>query len=197
MAFDAMKTKTSLKTYIEEVRSIWREGRDPELPFQVKGLLEKFLASINPQESWIARLMERGLPAEELYRDKDYGFIQMGHVHEKGHTTLPHDHGPCWVLYGVYHGAAEIATYRRVDHGNVPGRAELKKKEIHRLTAGVGIPCLSGEIHSARTLEHSVVFCFLSHDLNKVRKHHYDLEKGIVQPLYGTPTEALGSPRRA
>ena len=33
------------------------------------------------------------------------------------------DHGPYWVLYGVYRGAIEISKYRRVDGGTEPGAA--------------------------------------------------------------------------
>lgn len=142
--------------------------------------MEKFLASISPQEPWIAELIREGLPAKELYRDKDYGFIQMGHVHEKGHSNSPHDHGPCCVLYGVYHGVTEITSYRRTDDGRVPGRATLEKKELHRLTRGVVIPYVSGEIHSTFAAEHSVVLRFLSCDLNRVQRYRYDLEKGTM-----------------
>jgi len=176
------KEESSLERYIAEVRSIWGDGKDPELPYKVKGLLEELLTSINPQESWIAQLITEGLPAKELYRDKDHGFILMGHVHGKGHSNSPHDHGPCWVLYGIYHGVTEITTYRRTDDGKVPGRATLEKKELHRLTPGVVIPYLPGEIHSTFAAEHSVVFRFLSHDLNKVKRYRYDLAGQTMSP---------------
>lgn len=175
----------SFGSYIEEVRSIWGDGRDPKLPFKIEGLMEKLLTSINPKEPWIGDLIKEGLPARELYRDKDHGFILMGHVHEKGHSSPPHDHGPCWVLYGVYHGLTEVTTYRRTDDGKVPGRATLQKRDVRRLTAGVVIPCLPGEIHSTCATEHSVVSRFLSHDLNKVNGNFYDLAKGTVQTRLG------------
>jgi uncharacterized protein (DUF2249 family) len=174
------KEEISLNKYIAEMRSLWGDGKDPKLPFKVRDLLENLLTFTRPQESWIARLIRQGLPARELYRDKDDGFILMGHVHEKGHRNPPHDHGPCWVLYGVYHGVVEITTYRRTDDGKVPGRAMLQKEELRRLTAGVVIPYLPGETHSTFAVEHSVVFRLLSGDLNKVKRYRYDLEKGTV-----------------
>lgn len=176
-----MTEEDSLEKYITEVRSIWGDGKDPELPCQVEHLLEKLLISTRPQENWIAKLIKEGLPARELYRDKDHDFILMGHVHDKSHSNPPHDHGPCWVLYGVYHGAIEITTYRRTDDGKVPGRATLERKELHRLTPGVVIPYLIGEIHSTFAVDHSVVFRFLSCDLNKVKRYRYDLERGTVR----------------
>lgn len=167
---DSAKTD-SLHQYVAEVRSLWGDGNDPQLPFKVKELLEKLLLSINPQEAWVAKLIREGLSSKELYRDKEYGFIQMGHVHQKGHETPPHDPGACWILYGVYHGVAEITTYQRTDDGNTPGKATLKKKDFRRLTAGVVVPFLPGEIHSVLTREHSVIFRFLSHALKDEQRH--------------------------
>ena len=175
MLINADKEDSSLERFIAEVRSIWGDGKDPELPYKVKGLLEELLTSINPQESWNANLIKEGLPSKELYRDKDHGFILMGHVHDKSHSNPPHDHGPCWVLYGVYHGVTEITTYRRTDDGKVPGRATLEKRELRRLTPGMVIPYLPGEIHSTLAVEPSVVFRFLNCDLNKVKRYRYDL----------------------
>jgi len=173
-----MKKDSSLQRYIAEVRSVWGNGKDPDLPFKVKALMEKFLISTSPQEPWIAKLIRDSLPAKEPYRDKQHGFVQMGHVHQKGHTNSPHDHGPCWALYGLYHGAVEFTTYRRTDDGKKAGRAKLEKKELHRLTPGSVIPCLPGEIHATSTVEHSVGFRFLSCDLSKVQRYRYDEGKG-------------------
>ncbi|MFQ5902906.1 MAG: hypothetical protein ACE5JO_04375 [Candidatus Binatia bacterium] len=60
------------------------------------------------------------------------------------------------------------------------GRSALEKKELHRLSPGVVIPHLPGEVHSAFAAEPSVVFRFLSCDLNKVKRYRYDLERGTV-----------------
>lgn len=171
MATSAVTEGDSLERFITEIHSLWGDGKDPEFPYKVKGLLEKLLISTSPQEPWIAKLIKEGLLESALYRDKDHAFILMGHVHGKGHSNSPHDHGPCWVLYGVYHGVTEIITYRRIDDGKVSGRVTLEKKELHRLTPGVVVLYLPGEIHSTFTAEPSVVLRFLSYDLNKVRRY--------------------------
>ena len=132
----------------------------------------------------MAELIKEGNPAKELYRDPDHGFIQMGHIHQEGHKNLPHDHGPCWVLYGVYQGEIHITTYRRTDSGNEPGKASLEKKDLHRLTPGVVFPYLSGEIHSTNTIHApAVVFRFLSFDLNQIQRSRYNPEKGTVSQV--------------
>jgi hypothetical protein len=181
MAVSVKNEANSLGRYIEEVRSIWGDGKDPQLPFRVMTLLEKLLASTKRDDPWMAELIAEGKPSRELYRDPEHGFIQMGHVHKQGHANQPHDHGPCWVLYGAYSGITEITTYRRTDNGQEPGKATLERKDLNRLTAGVVYPYLRGEIHSTHAVEGpAVVFRFLSQDLDKVERYRYSLEKGTV-----------------
>ncbi|MCZ6450967.1 MAG: hypothetical protein O6918_08885 [Deltaproteobacteria bacterium] len=181
MAINAAVKGDSFERYIEEIRSIWGDGKDPQLPFKVKDLMANLFSSTTSDEPWMAQLIREGKPSRELYRDPDFGFIQMGHVHSKGHGNAPHDHGPCWVVYGAYRGLTEITLYRRTDDGKEPGRATLEKKELHRLGPGVVYPYLASDIHSTHAVETpAVVFRFLSYDLLKVERHRYDLEKDTV-----------------
>lgn len=133
-------------------------------------------------------MVEEARPARELYRDPERGFILMGHIHKGGHHTAPHDHGPCWVLYGVGRGEIEITTYRRTDGGQVPGKATLEEKERTRLTPGVVRAYLPGDIHSTRAIDPvaSLVFRFLSADLDRVERHRYDIEQGTVTRQQGS-----------
>ena len=181
MAISERKATNSLQSYIEEIRALWGNGKDPQLPFKVKALMEKLFATTSEDEPWMAELLREGKPSKELYRDPEHGFIQMGHVHKQGHGNLPHDHGPCWVVYGSYQGVTEITTYRRTDDGKEPGRATLEKKDLHRLSPGVVQPYLPGDIHSTHAVEGpALVFRFLSYDLDKIERHRYNLEKGTV-----------------
>ena len=69
----------------------------------------------------------------------------------------------------------------RLDDGNDAGKASLEKQELHRLIPGVVYPYLGGEIHSTRAVEApSVVFRFLSYDLNRVERHRYNTANGTV-----------------
>ncbi|MBI2369992.1 MAG: hypothetical protein HYV08_07115 [Deltaproteobacteria bacterium] len=168
--------------YIEEMRAAWAEGRDVSLAAHAQRLLEALLREAPTDEAWVEGLLREAPASRELYRDPQYGFVQMGHFHRLGHSNTPHDHGPCWVLYGVYCGAIEITTYRRTDDGSVPGHALLEVKETVRLTPGVVRPYLPGEIHATRALDPagSVVLRFLSADLDQVERYRYDLATGAV-----------------
>jgi hypothetical protein len=177
----AMREANSLEKYIHELRSAWGDGKNPELPFRVKTLMERLFAETSPDDHWMGELRRDGKPSRELYRDPDHGFIQMGHVHKQGHSNTPHDHGPCWVVYGSYAGVTEITTYRRTDDSGEPGKAKLEVKEVQRLSPGVVYPYLPGDIHSTSAVEGpAVVFRFLSYDLDKIERHRYNLEKGTV-----------------
>jgi len=166
--------------YIEQMRAAWARGQDATLPARAQALLEALLRTAPADEPWLAQLLRERPAARALYRDPDYGFIQMGHSHPAGHSNAPHDHGPCWVLYGVYQGAVEITTYRRTDDGSVPERASLAVQETARLTPGTVRPYLPGDIHAVRTVDPAgaVVLRFLSADLERVERYRYDLATG-------------------
>ena len=170
---DIVKGEDSLTRYIAEVRSIWGDGKDPQLPHKLKALVEQLLKSTRPLEPWITSLIGEGPPEKELYRDKEHGFVQLGHLRQKGHRTVPHDHGPCWMIHGVYHGATEITVYKRTDGGKISGHATLQKKETKRLTQGEVIEYLPGEIHSTFVPEPSVIFIISSGDLRRVQRCRY------------------------
>ena len=181
MAVQEQRVSNTLEQYIAAVRSVWGDGKDPQLPFKVKALMEKLFASTSPDDPWMAELIREGRPSRELYRDPDYGFIQMGHVHKQGHGNLPHDHGPCWVVYGAYSGVTEITKYKRTDDGSEPGKAALEKDRLDRLTPGVVVPYLRGDIHSTNAVQGpAVVFRFLSYDLEKIERYRYNPEKGTM-----------------
>ena len=117
MAVQERKADNSFDRYIAEVRAAWGDGKDPQLPFKVAALMEKLFASTSPDDPWMAELIRDGKPSRELYRDPELGFIQMGHIHKQGHGNKPHDHGPCWVVYGSFKGVTEITKYKRTDDG--------------------------------------------------------------------------------
>jgi hypothetical protein len=178
MAVQEQKAESSLDRYIAEVRSVWGDGKDPQLPFKVTALMEKLFADTSPDDPWMAELMRDGKPSRELYRDAELGFIQMGHIHKQGHGNKPHDHGPCWVVYGSFKGITEITKYNRTDDGSKEGHAVIEKDRLDRLTPGVVVPYLRGDIHSTNAVEGpGVVFRFLSYDLDKIERYRYNMEK--------------------
>lgn len=188
MALDPATTSTTFDRYIEELRALWKDSNDANLPFKVKAAMERMLASTSPDDPWMAEIIRDAQPSRELYRDPEYGFIQMGHVHPQGHGNLPHDHGPCWVVYGAYQGLTEISLYERTDDGKNAEKADLHTSEVHKLGPGVVYPYLTGQIHSTHAAETpAVVFRFLSADLNKILRRRYNVETGEVSLIEPQP----------
>src|SRR4051794_17814290 len=138
--------------FVEEMRATWAAGQDASLSERARRLLEALLRETPEDEAWSHQLLTERPTARELYRDPDYGFIQMGHFHPAHYGGTPHEHGPHWVLYGVYRGAIDISKYRRVGGGTGTGPTELEVVETVRLTPGVVMPYLPGEIHSPRAV---------------------------------------------
>src|ERR1051326_1183350 len=75
MAISVRHEDNSFERYIAEVRAVWGDGKDPELPFKVRALMEKMLKSTAPEEPWMEEILRDGKPSRELYRDPQHGFI--------------------------------------------------------------------------------------------------------------------------
>ena len=143
MALQQQDANSGFDRYIAEIRSIWGNGKDPELPFKIKALMEKLFAFTTRQDEWMAELIRDGKPSRELWRDPDHGFIQMGHVHKQGHGNPPHDHGPCWVVYGCYSGITEITKYKRTDERFTTRSSDTRERKTRSAGAGCGSALLA------------------------------------------------------
>jgi hypothetical protein len=171
--------------FVASMRDAWAAGQGADLSARARPLLERLLQDAPRDEAWVAGLLRDRIPGRELYRDPDFGFIQMGHYHgpervqlDAQHGLTPHDHGPCWVLYGVYSGEIEITKFRRVADAADPGQARLEIVDVVRVTPGTVQPYGPGEIHATRAIaaQGSVVMRFLSGDLEQVERYRYDLD---------------------
>ena len=66
MALQEQRADNAFRTHIAEVRAVWGDGKDPQLPYKVAGLMEKLFAArpaltipalsvtANPRASFIA-----------------------------------------------------------------------------------------------------------------------------------------------
>ena len=70
MAISVRHEDNSFERYIAEVRSVWGDGKDPELPFKVRALMEKMLKSTSPEEPWMAELLRDAKPSR-AFKDPD------------------------------------------------------------------------------------------------------------------------------
>lgn len=122
-------------------------------------------------DPWVRDLLADRPARRRLFHDPERGFIQMGHYHQAGHVSPPHDHGVAWVVYGVFRGELEICTYQRQEDD---AASPLIRLDERRLTDNIAYAYLPGAIHSTRCLSpNAVVLRFLSQDLNQIPRAHF------------------------
>lgn len=168
-----------LRHYIESVQALWlpASATDPHAAQQVRDLMQAWLTATPSDTDWVKALKEDQPPGRPLHTDPDHGFIQMSHYHEGFRSNSPHDHGPYWVVYGVYEGEVEIPVY-----AHDPASDTVRVSRLDRLKAGDAVAYLPGEIHSTRvpTAEPAIVLRFLSTDLTKVQRQRFKPEQVII-----------------
>jgi predicted metal-dependent enzyme (double-stranded beta helix superfamily) len=165
--------------YIAAVHDLWQpdSATDPDTANRVRQLMSEWLHSTTPDTAWVRTLKAEKSSGFSLYTDSDHGFIQMNHYHAGFRTNTPHDHGPYWVVYGVYEGEVEILVYIHDAASNT-----VRLDRIDRLKGGDAVAYLPGEIHSTRvpTPEPALVLRFLSTDLSQVPRQRFTLEQIVA-----------------
>ena len=66
MAVQEQRVTNTLERYIAEVRSVWGDDKDPQLPFKVAALMQKLFASTSPDDPWMTELIREGKPSREF-----------------------------------------------------------------------------------------------------------------------------------
>ena len=87
-----------------------------------------------------------GLEAAKLLATA--GHHVLVHGREKAGKSAPHNHGPCWVVYGNYTNYTQMKRWKRLDTGGSEGHAELALQKDFKLNAGEAAAFAVGDIHS-------------------------------------------------
>ena len=142
-----------LQTFIDQIRDIWALESDMAVRFaRAKPLMESLILDPDIKASSRTWPSTEGHKNLVFYVDPDFGFAINGVVREPGRVGRIHDHGDCWVLYGVCDGLESLERYDRVDDrsrsdyaeirlasdlAGIPGRADIVAPyEIHREKGG-------------------------------------------------------------
>ena len=123
----------------------------------------------------------------EIYRDAEYGHPNAGFVvlayrqpPQELKRPAPHDHGVCWVAYGVKSGGNTQTRYAYRHAGGDEELPTFAVVEVMEQGAGDVHYILPGEIHSVQgsTTDETIYCRITSMDLEKVQRHRYDVESG-------------------
>src|SRR5215467_2698194 len=131
----ATDTAYTLDQFLADTRATIKSKGVPSGLAEVRDHLEKLLR--NPE------LLKKHLGDPVPYRerttighDPETDVHVLVHGREKGGKSVPHDHGPCWVVYGQYQHYTDMTRWKRLDSGNVAGQVELTVQKQFRLNAG-------------------------------------------------------------
>ncbi|MBD2339994.1 hypothetical protein H6G64_23780 [Calothrix sp. FACHB-156] len=120
-----------------------------------------------------------------LYRSQDRSLTIFSLVIPPNSITPVHDH-LSWGLVGLYKGRQEETIYRRLDNGDVEGRAQLQNLGTYKVKVGDIYRLLppDGDIHSVKAttvFTPSISIHVMGNDTGNILRHHYNPEAQSVK----------------
>jgi predicted metal-dependent enzyme (double-stranded beta helix superfamily) len=186
----------TLERFIDDARQAFAASESPlERAEPIAAALRRLLGEPGWLEERLGLPPEGGLGTYTLHDDTEYGhpepgFKVLAHVYSGNASSAGtglHDHGPCFVVYGVY--AGEI-TQRKFFWAadTLIERPHLEEYTRFVQQAGDVAYFLPGEIHETLRIEgqRSIVIRVTSQDLGRIWRHRYDLRTGKVQAVRST-----------
>lgn len=179
-----MNTSTySLAQFVQDVRRIVAARPEPRAQaMEVARRAEDLLADPESLRPEAERAREEKKRRHLLYEDPETGFQVLLHYQPPGQRGRPHNHGPCWVVYGVYENLMGMTRYQRLDGGKQPGVARLKPSRDYVLERGEVNFFLPGDIHSTHNpgASPSLVLRVTQKNLSRISREHFDPEHDRV-----------------
>lgn len=163
----------ALRQYVDAVRDLWQTGNatDPAPAEAVRREMQTWIrATPATTTDWLQDLVAHERDRVSLWADPDCGFVQLAHFHAPGRSNTPHDHGPHWVVYGVYQGEVDIPVYAPTADGT-----QVRRLRTDHLKPGDAVAYYPGEFHSTEVMsgDPAVVLRFLSQDLSQVPRTRF------------------------
>ena len=145
---------------------------------QLRRLLERLLQDPDFVALYCGAQAEPGI--RSVYRDAETGFNVLVHVYATGKTSVPHDHGKSWAVYGQAAGWTDMSLWKRTDDGSTEGHAELAPQETFRLEPGMAGVFEPGVIHAIHFLDGARFVRVTGTDLDTIATSRFDLAANKV-----------------
>ena len=166
----------TLQEFLADTRATLKAKGPQHGLADIRTHLERLLA--NP------RLLEEhlGSPPRHTERmtlahDPETDVHVLVHGRATGGKSAPHDHGPCWVVYGAYKNATRMRRWRRIDGGTGAGPAELTLQKDFSMEPGHADAFAVGDIHSIEYGDDTFFVRVTGGDVESQKTLRYDLEK--------------------
>ncbi|MCC5642950.1 hypothetical protein LC607_08365 [Nostoc sp. CHAB 5824] len=156
--------------------------------------LEPHFAALLKKENWLPKPFTQpntdsglggGIGQWLLYRSQERALTIFSLVIPPDAITPVHDH-LSWGLVGLYQGKQEETVYRRVDSGELEGRAQLEIVGTYQVKTGDIYHLLppDNDIHSVKAITlfaPSISIHVMGNDTGSIWRHHYHPEQKSVQ----------------
>ena len=182
-------TQTStytMESFVADLRGVFASTNDPIGRAEgVRKHVQQLLSTSGVLEEKMNLPAEGGFGRTDLYVDADYGhpspgFLVMCSAQQPGQSNSPHDHGACWVVYGVYKGAIEQRKYnwKYPDGAPTTSSPTLQESERYTQKEGQAAYFLPGEIHTTHNVHdgRTIIVRVEAQDLKGVWRHRYNQE---------------------
>ena len=136
----------SLQQFVADTRQSLKNKPGPEGVEEVRQHLEQLLRNPHLLRDHLGETPPFGTHC--IHHDPDTDVYVLVHSREKTGGASPHDHGPCWVVYGQYTHHTDMQLWERLDDGSREGFADLKVGREVQLLPGHAIAMQRGYIHS-------------------------------------------------
>ena len=173
-------TTYTLQDFLADTRATLKAKGTQHGLAEIRTHLERLLA--NP------RLLDEhlGSPARHTERttlayDPETDVHVLVHGRATGGKSVPHDHGPCWVVYGAYKNATRMRRWRRLDGGSGPGPAELTMQKDFSMEPGHADAFAVGDIHSIEYGDDTFFVRVTGGDVESQKTLRYNLERKTAE----------------
>lgn len=124
----------TLEAFCKDCHTALKKDKGPGGREAIRALLEKLLTN----REFVAQQLGPDAPEgrRTLYEDPELRFCVLSHIDRDGRTSIPHDHGRSWAVYGQAIGWSDMTLWKRKDGGTAAGPAELEQTKSFRLNPG-------------------------------------------------------------
>jgi hypothetical protein len=165
----------TLETFCKDCHSALKSDKGPGGREKVRDLIQKLLTN----KEFVADKLGPHVKAgrHTLYEDPDLRFCVLAHIDRDGRSSVPHDHGRSWAVYGQAIGWSDMTLWKRKDGGSGEGKAEIEKVGAFRINPGEAGIFDIGAIHGVERSPGQCCYVRVTgEDLEAVPRLKYDLK---------------------
>ena len=170
----------TVQQFLADTRATIKTKGIPHGLAEIRGYLERLLGNPELLKEHLGdppRFTER----TTIAHDPETDVHVLVHGRPKAGKSVPHDHGPCWVVYGAYHNATRMRRWRRLDGGQGEGHAELELQKDLSLEPGHADAFAPGDIHSIEYADGAFFVRVTGGDVESKRTLRFNLEKKTAE----------------